>query len=113
MGGSSEDLLGDHFMLRFLVGLLFITSCTLGVNKSGGDQIYVYRPNTEYTIEELKELAPHVVSTQMREPYKGKLDALFSKTQKPLKRVGILIFETTIQPTRSGLANENLIFLSA
>ena len=99
-------------MLRFFIGLLLLSSCSLGVIKKGGDKAYVYDTDKTYTIDELKMLAPQVVTTSQRDPEKGKLDELFSETQPPLKRIGILVFETMIQPTRSGLADDNLVYLS-
>lgn len=100
-------------MFRFLFGLFFLTSCSLGVIQSGGEKGYVYSPKTEYTSEELKELSPHAVTTKSRNPQKGTLEELFSKNQKPLTRIGIVVFETTIQPTRGGLSGQDLIYVSA
>jgi hypothetical protein len=95
-----------------MIGLILLSSCSLGTVKSGGDKAYVYDVFSEYSIDDLKELSPQVVTTLSRNPQKGKLDDLFSKKQLPIKRVGILVFESEIQPTRSGLSDENKIFLS-
>ena len=100
-------------MLRFLIGLLLLSSCSLGVTKKGGEKTYIYDVKHDYNIEELKVLAPEMVVTSRRDPQNGKLDDLFSSKQAPLKKVGIFVFETLIQPTRSGLANEDRVFLSA
>ncbi|MBA2405214.1 MAG: hypothetical protein H0V66_10620 [Bdellovibrionales bacterium] len=99
-------------MLRFLSGLLLLSSCSLGVVKSGGERSYVFDANSEYSQENLKELAPQIVTTLSRDPQKGKLADLFSKQQPPIQRVGILVFETILQPTRGGLANHDKVFLS-
>lgn len=99
-------------MLRFLIGLLFLSSCSLGVVKSGGDRTYVYDVHSEYSVTDLINLSPEVVTTLSRDPQEGKLEELFSKKQAPIKRVGILVFESVIQPTRGGLSNEDKIFLS-
>lgn len=100
-------------MFRFLIGLFLLTSCSLGVTKKGGEKTYVYDVKHEYSVEELKTLAPEIIVTSQRDPQNGKLDDLFSQKQAPLKRIGILVFETIIQPTRSGLANEDRVFLTA
>lgn len=100
-------------MFRLLIGLILLSSCSLGVVKTGGDRTYVYDVFSEYSIDDLKELSPHIITTMSRDPSKGKLEDLFSKKQKPVKRVGILVFESELQPTRSGLSNEDKIFLSA
>lgn len=84
----------------------------MGTKSSGGGNRYFYDAKKEYTIEELSALSPEIVETSKRDPVVGTLDQLFSKEQKPIKRVGILIFETEIQPTRGGLADANEVFLS-
>ena len=100
-------------MFRFLIGLFLLTSCSLGVTKKGGDKTYIYDVTHDYSTEELNAHASQIVVTSRRDPQNGKLDELFSKKQPPLKRVGILVFETLIQPTRSGMSNEDRVFLSA
>lgn len=100
-------------MLRFIIGLSLLSSCSFGVIKSGGDKPYVYDVSHNYGRDELNQLAPQLVTTSKRDPKKGKLDDLFSKEQAPIQRIGILVFESEIQPTRSGLATEDQIFLSA
>lgn len=80
--------------------------------KSGGEKPYVYDVKTEYTSEALDELSPQLVETSKRDPHIGKLDSLFSKKQSPLKRVGIVVFESRIQQTLDGLAGQNLVYLS-
>jgi hypothetical protein len=99
-------------MLRLLAGLLILASCSMGAVKSGGEKPYVYDVRSEYTSEDLIELAPKVITTSQRDPSKGKLDTLFGKNQKPLKRIGIIVFETQLQSTREGLSRGNLIYMS-
>lgn len=100
-------------MSRFLLGLLLISSCGFGVVKKGGDKAYTYNPLQTYKTEELKTLAPEVVETSTRNPQQGELKDLFSSKQPGIKRVGIMVFESSIQPTRSGLAGDDHIYLSA
>jgi hypothetical protein len=99
-------------MFRSIIGLFLLASCSMGEVKTGGEKTYVYNPKTEYFHEELKELSREVIETSVRQPPKGKLEELFSKNRPPLKRVGIIVFETLIQPTRDGLAGEDKIYLS-
>ena len=99
-------------MLRLFFGLLILSSCSMGTIKSGGDKVYVYDPASTYTSDDLKELSSKIVVTSKRDPQVGKLDDLFGSKQKPLKRVGIIIFESSIQPTRGGLAGNNEIYLN-
>lgn len=99
-------------MLRLILVLPFLTSCSMGTIKSGGERKYLYDVHSDYTSENLRELYPQVVVTSVREPKVGKLEDLFGKGQKPLKRVGIVIFESLIQPTRGGLAGNDQVYLS-
>jgi hypothetical protein len=84
----------------------------MGTVKTGGDKSYVYDAKKEYSSVELKELAPQVVTTSYREPPVGKQKELFGPKQSPLKRIGIIVFESQIQPTRSGLAGDDQIYVS-
>jgi hypothetical protein len=99
-------------MFRLIACFILLSACSMGVVKTGGERTYVYDVSNEYGLEDLKELSPHMITTMSRDPYKGKLEDLFSKKQKPIKRVGILVFETTLQPTRGGLSTEDKIFMS-
>lgn len=100
-------------MFRFFIGLFLLTSCSLGVTKKGGDKTYIYDDKRDYSIDELRVLAPQMIVTSRRDPQNGKLDDLFSTKHPPLKRIGILVFETLIQPTRAALSTEDKVFLSA
>lgn len=100
-------------MLRILFCLILLSACSMGTVKNGGEDSYVYDSRSTYTPEDLKEMSPKIVVTSQRDPRLGKLNDLFGPKQRPLKRVGIVIFETIIQPTVGGLANEDKIFLSA
>lgn len=100
-------------MLRLLASLLVLASCSMGAVKTGGEKPYVYDTRSEYTSEDLRELAPKVVTTSKRDPKVETLDKLFGKDQKPLKRIGIIVFESQLQTTLEGLARGNLIYMSA
>ena len=99
-------------MLRSIFFLLITLSCSMNTIKSGGERSYVYDAQSLYTRADLSDLSNQVVETSKRDPHIGKLDNLFSKKQAPLKRIGIIVFESEIQPTRGGLAGNNLIYVS-
>jgi hypothetical protein len=99
-------------MLRFILGICLLTSCSLGVVKTGGQKSYNYDVSSNYFTEELKELAPNIIETHTKEPPIGKRADLFSAKQKPIKRIGIVVFETIIQPTYDGLAGKHKVYLS-
>lgn len=99
-------------MLKLLSLSLLIVSCSMGTIKKGGEHSYVYDAQVEYSSDALLELTEKVVQVKVREPLVGKQDQLFGKGQAALKRVGIVIFESEIQPTREGLAGKNKVYLS-
>lgn len=99
-------------MLRLLILSLVLVSCSMGTVKTGGEGNYLYDPRAPYNPDLLKDLSDKMVETKVREPSVGKLEDLFGKKQKPLKRVGVIIFESEIQPTREGLAGKNKVYLS-
>jgi hypothetical protein len=99
-------------MLRILSVLLILSSCSMGAIQSGGDKPYVYDVRSEYNSTDLQELSSQIVVTSKRDPRVGKLDDLFGKGQKPLKRVGIVVFESQLQTTLEGLARGNMIYMS-
>lgn len=97
-------------MLRVLFSILILASCS--TVKTGGERRYAYDANSEYSTTNLKEMSHEIVETSEKDPQFGKLNQLFGKGQAPLKRVGIVVFETRIQPTYEGLAKKNMIYLS-
>lgn len=99
--------------LASILFLLVLGACSMGVLKEGGERVYSYDVFSEHSSEDLMLKAPLVVTTSQRDPIRGKLDDLFSKKQPPLKRIGIMVFETVLQPTRSGLTNFDQIYMSA
>lgn len=100
-------------MLRFILPFFLFASCSYKVVKKGGEASFSYEARKTYSQKNLKEIAPTIVTTSKRDPQTGTHDQVFGKGQKSLKRVGIILFETIIQPTRGGLADEDLVYLSA
>jgi hypothetical protein len=80
--------------------------------KTGGGHAYLYDTGTVYKSHALAELSDKIVTTSKRDPKEGTLKALFGKNQRPLRRIGIIIFESQIQSTRDGLAGKNEVYVS-
>ena len=99
-------------LLHLTLTLLIVSSCSFNTVKKGGEKSYVYDSKSNYSIDELKTMAPMIVTTLKREPRVGKLSDLFSKDQGPIKRVGIVVFETLIKNSITGVANEDRVYLS-
>ena len=100
-------------MLRLLFAIFLLSGCSLGVKKSGGDKNYIYDVHSDYLQRDLERMSPSIITTMVREPSQGQLSELFSKDQRPIKNVGIFVFESIIQPSRSGLSGSDLIYLTA
>lgn len=99
-------------MLRCLFGLLFLASCSMGVISQGGEKSYVYDSDKDYTPDQLGKMSNAVIMSSRRNPPDADVKVIFNKGKFPIKKIGIVIFESEIQPTRSGLAGEDLVYLS-
>jgi hypothetical protein len=99
-------------MLRLFICLFLFMACSTGVVSTGGHRRYVFDPRNSYGSHQLKVMSSEMIETSQRDPQFGKLTQLFGRGQKPLKRVGIIIFETRIQPTYDGLAKKNKVYLT-
>ncbi len=97
-------------MLRILAGLLLLTSCSLGTKQTGGKHRYRYEPDFDYSLKDLHELAPAIVKMEKRDPRVGTLDKLFDPKLPDIKRIAIVVFESDIQGTRSGLSGADKIY---
>lgn len=100
-------------MFQKILILFLALSCSSKVIKKGGDSPYLYDFNKNYTSEELKSLSENIVATFQRNPKVGQNRDLFGPSHSPIKRVGIVVFETEIQPTRGGLSGKDIIYLTA
>lgn len=97
-------------MLRILI-LLLLTSCTLGSSRFGGKRTYQYESQYEYSSQELGKLSRDTVTSYKRDPRESEWSKVFTKTH-PIRKTSTLSFETIIQPTRSGVAGLDKVYLS-
>jgi hypothetical protein len=111
METDQDHQTGILHMLRFVILVVFFSACSSTVKK-GGEKTYAYQLSADYSREQLKEMAPEMITTLSREPQVGKLKDLFSKGQPPIKRIGVVVFESMIQNSLSGLASEDRVYLS-
>lgn len=100
-------------MFQKLLMILFTISCTSKVVKKGGESPYLYDTNRIYGSEELKSLSENIITSFERNPKIGLNKDLFGQNQSPIRRIGIVVFETEIQPTIGGLAGRDKIYLTA
>ncbi len=100
-------------MIRSLLLMLLLVSCATGVITRGGKKSYVYDGERVYDLSELRDLAPQIVRSSFRDPPVGTLAELFAPPRPALKRLGMAMFETRIQPTYDGLAGDDAVYLTA
>lgn len=100
------------YKIFFLVSLFSFSFCSHHEKITGGQRPYLYDVNNHYNLNDLKQLSPLIVQTKMRNPREGQIKDLFSRDQDDLRRIGFLVFETSLQPTPSGLAKDDLFYLS-
>jgi hypothetical protein len=99
-------------MFSSMLLLILVTACTHGVTEQGGQQVQAYEPSQNYQVHELRALAPLIVKSSRRDPPVGKQHELFTGVMPPVRKFGVLVFESIIQPTRGGLTGEDKIYLS-
>ncbi len=102
-----------YFYLRILLVISFCFSCsTYKAKVSGGKKNLENVDLTQLSLVEKNALANEVVLKSVRDPQEIKLDEILKPLNENIKRIGIAVFETEIQPTRSGLTNDRSIYLN-
>lgn len=100
-------------MLRTILLLLFFFGCSTNTTKKGGQNKFRYNIRENYSSNQLSYLSKDIIESSFREPPFGKYKEIFGLDQTPIKKIGIIVFESILQPTRSGLSGHDLIYLSA
>jgi len=98
--------------MKTLIIFLFLSSCAFFEKKSGGEHLYRYDAKKDYSAQELSSLTEDMVVKTVREPMIGGMDLLQDK-KFPIKKLGIIVFESEVQPTRGGLSDKNKVYLSS
>jgi hypothetical protein len=98
-------------MSKLLIVFLFLSACSSGIITQGGEGRFLFDPERDYSVDELKAISSQVVMTSRRNPPDLTYDEYF-KSKPHIKKLGIVVFESQIQPTRGGLAGEDKVYLS-
>jgi hypothetical protein len=99
-------------MHKLLLLFFILQSCSFRNIRTGGHKSYSYISDHDYTFNELKDMSQDHISTLQRDPHEAPLSKLFTPGLLPIRKIGIIVFETEIQPTRGGLSGKNHIYLS-
>jgi hypothetical protein len=95
-----------------LFTLCLIIGCAIHVINEGGNESFSLQKMTKLDSEERLLYAQSVVSRLRRDPPLIRLKDFLEGYDDQLKKIGILVFETQLQATRSGLTNDRNVFLS-
>lgn len=102
-----------YFFLLCLITLSgFFTSCAHKVVQDGGQVAFDYDAFKNMAPEERLTYAQTVVRRERRNPEGVELEDLAQQPAGKIKKIAIVLFETQIKASRSGLANERNIYLS-
>jgi hypothetical protein len=99
--------------MKNLFLLLFVISCAHKVKTDGGTS--KYDPSVYETLSpaDLMTYAQTVVKREERSPDNVSLSQIRKSAEGEIRRAALVVFETEIQPSRSGLASDRNVYLSA
>ncbi len=99
--------------MKNILCLLLLVSCAHKINRDGGQANYEPVVFESLGPQELPTYAQTVVARETRDPDGPKLSDFRKTPAGEIRRVGLVVFETQFQPTRSGLATDRNVYLSA
>ena len=98
--------------MKFLFSLLLVASCAHKVRQDGGSAKFDSQVFSSLSPAEIPAYAQTVVLREERDPDRLTLKEIKNAPEGQIKRAAILVFETEIQPSRSGLATDQNVYLS-
>ncbi|MFP5459093.1 MAG: hypothetical protein ACLGG7_10190 [Bacteriovoracia bacterium] len=99
--------------MKILGLLLVLVSCAHQVRKEGGQAPFDPATYAQLTAQDLPTYAQTVVLKEERDPEGITHTELRQSPHGQIKRAAILVFETELQASRSGLAKDQNVYLSA
>jgi hypothetical protein len=98
--------------MKILILFLLLASCAHKVRQDGGEAKFDTTIFESLSPAELPAYAQTVVVREERDPDRITLTEIKKSPEGQIKRAAILVFETEIQPSRSGLATDQNVYLS-
>lgn len=98
--------------MKFILSLLLLAACAHKVRQDGGSANFDVEAYSALSPAEIPAYAQTVVLRQERDPDRVTLQEIKNSSEGQIKRAAILVFETEIQPSRSGLATDQNVYLS-
>ena len=99
--------------MKYLLCLLLVVSCAHKVTTDGGQASYDSATFEGLNPQDVPTYAQTVVKRETRDPEKITLAQFRAHPAGQIHRIGLVILETEFQPSRSGLASDRNVYLSA
>lgn len=98
--------------MKYALCLLFLISCAHKITTDGGQAKYDATVYEQLGPEELPTYAQTVVRRETRDPDGVSLAKIRKHPAGQIRRAALVVFETELQPSRSGLATDRNVYLS-
>ncbi|MBY0516981.1 MAG: hypothetical protein K2P81_08745 [Bacteriovoracaceae bacterium] len=95
-----------------LCALMFFYSCAHKIIADGGQAPFEKEKYEQLSPSDLATYAQTVVKKEQRDPDSMSLKEFTKTSEGEIRKIGLLIVESEIQPSRSGLATERSVYLS-
>ncbi len=99
--------------MKYLFCLLLVASCAHKVTTDGGQASFDPAVFESLSPQDITTYAQTVVKRETRDPDGVKLDDFRKHPAGQIRRAALVVFETELQPSRSGLATDRNVYLSA
>lgn len=99
--------------MKFLLCLLLVAACAHKVTTDGGQASYDPAVFESLGPQDITTYAQTVVKRETRDPDGVKLEEFRKTPAGEIRRAALIVFETELQPSRSGLATDRNVYLSA
>jgi hypothetical protein len=98
--------------MKIIIILSLLVSCSHMVRTDGGSTKLHISEFQKMSPEEMPTFAQLTVKKESRDPDGVSLNEIKKDPTGKIKRIGVILFESEIQPSRSGLASERNVYLS-
>lgn len=98
--------------MKFLWCVLLLVSCAHKITQDGGQEKFSHEAFEALTPETFSTYAQSIVLREQRDPDGVTLAAMAKSPDGAIRKVGIVIFESELQASRSGLATDRNVYLS-
>ncbi len=98
--------------MKFLWCLMLLVSCAHKITSDGGQEKFSHDAFEALTPETFSMYSQSIIKREQRNPDGVTLEAMAKSPAGAIRKVGIVIFESELQASRSGLATDRNVYLS-